>query len=151
MQIGHFVACVARFTRAWIETYQRTPSALLRRVARFTRAWIETGGKRVYVACSDVARFTRAWIETAWAGFRSLALPRSPASRGRGLKLQFLSTLQAFHLVARFTRAWIETRKLDLVSIERKSPASRGRGLKPQAPPPDSIHGHGRPLHAGVD
>jgi len=38
---------VARFTRAWIETFTAVNNANINTVARFTRAWIETLFKRV--------------------------------------------------------------------------------------------------------
>ena len=121
---------VARFTRAWIETYQddsdrpqlwspasrgrglklrywvRSPAG--RNVARFTRAWIETSKQKIGTLYHLVARFTRAWIETTFQEYRAMSDP-SPASRGRGLKLTCTGYDDVTLLVARFTRAWIET------------------------------------------
>jgi hypothetical protein len=56
--------CVARFTRAWIETDQQSNLNTCPNVARFTRAWIETLLSEHGYAMHLVARFTRAWIET---------------------------------------------------------------------------------------
>ena len=54
-----------------------------------------------------VALFTRAWIEINGKIFKYF-IPRSPSSRGRGLKSQNYHTVFTKAQVALFTRAWIE-------------------------------------------
>ena len=76
---------VALFTRAWIEMTKRTAKHGFDNVALFTRAWIEIPKSRAKKFVPAVALFTRAWIEIEWLTFNQ-PHPKSPSSRGRGLK-----------------------------------------------------------------
>ncbi len=78
-----------------------------------------------------VARFARAWIETLLVPMAFHPKARSPASRGRGLKLGCRRDAASSERVARFARAWIETPSATRMWCSSQSPASRGRGLKP--------------------
>ena len=80
---------------------------------------------------TPVARFTRAWIETTNVP-SAYRLARSPASRGRGLKLDYRHTR---HLHARSPASrgrGLKQRNLAQLNRASRSPASRGRGLKPR-------------------
>jgi len=119
-----------------------------------------------------VARFTRAWIETHQV-HRPRRVVASPASRGRGLKLQsdacrvqnrfvarftraWIETLlrrfpERFSAVARFTRAWIET-ETGLYCLHMEGVARFTRAwIETAQRPPVAAEIAGRPLHAGVD
>ena len=165
---------VAPFTGAWIETTRldatrattawsppsrgrglklRPPSlpSVCHLVAPFTGAWIETAGPGTGRCCSSVAPFTGAWIETTSWPLYAPSCPRSPPSRGRGLKHQ--------------------RRRQD--QVHGWSPPSRGRGLKLESELPINHSGpvapftgawietmpsgtlsqttSRRPLHGGVD
>ena len=66
---------------------------------------------------SSVALFTRAWIEILHFYFFVLDIPRSPSSRGRGLKYDKGQLGQLYYGVALFTRAWIEIQYISLIRL----------------------------------
>ena len=85
---------VARRARAWVETLSSSSQPYSVEVARRARAWVETFQLQPPLECPDVARRARAWVETAMISGR-IARARSPAVRGRGLKLTRDAILKA--------------------------------------------------------
>ncbi len=79
---AHKEGDVARFARAWIETFYSGFRNSRPSVARFARAWIETINRFFLLVEHSVARFARAWIETNPLDKDIVSL-LSPASRGR--------------------------------------------------------------------
>ena len=77
---------VALFTRAWIEINKLASKKVSLTVALFTRAWIEIFTVPSWGKIEVVALFTRAWIEIFVPRASKASTPRSPSSRGRGLK-----------------------------------------------------------------
>ena len=77
---------VAPLAGAWIEIILPSVLLLAAAVAPLAGAWIEMETPAQFRASARVAPLAGAWIEMPPALMPTLFLPKSPPSRGRGLK-----------------------------------------------------------------
>src|SRR5260370_26855294 len=96
-----------------------------------------------------VARRARAWIETR-AEPNERRDPRSPAARGRGLKLGPSNTIYLEPESPAARGRGLKRLDQDAVRVGHESPAARGRGLKPPIDIAEILDAS-RPPRAGVD
>ena len=122
-----------------------------RRVALFTRAWIEITASWKFGGRYEVALFTRAWIEIHLFLHALHVTPRSPSSRGRGLKYWNCQITAHLYSVALFTRAWIEINKKGRWRLYNIVALFTRAWIEILACNRQVVSLRRRPLHEGVD